>query len=280
MLAADPGVVYLLEPFNLQHEHGACAVDWSLWFTYICEQNEQQYHEAIGDMVALRYNLPAALRQARGPGQMLYALRRYRAFSKFRRQRGRALLKDPIAVFSVEWLAARFDVQPVVLIRHPAAFAGSMKLKNWLHPFSHFLSQPQLMQNHLSPYVGRIEALSEGGDIIDHAALLWTLIHHMIDHYRQLHPDWIFIRHEDLSRDPEQRFAELYERLSLDYSSNVREVIRSHSKAEGGARFPSQRRDSVSNISAWKRRLDTGEIERLRQAVEPLASVFYSDHEW
>src|SRR5439155_664004 len=39
----------------------------------------------------------------------------------------RPLLKDPIAAFSASWLARTFGMATVVVVRHPGAFASSLK---------------------------------------------------------------------------------------------------------------------------------------------------------
>jgi len=85
----------------------------------------------------------------------------------------RPLIKDPIALFSAGWLYKRYNVQPIVMIRHPAAFCGSLKVANWPHPFSHFLEQPLLMETHLYPFKEEIERFAaEEMDIVDQAVLL------------------------------------------------------------------------------------------------------------
>ena len=111
------------------------------------------------------------------------------------------LLKDPIAVFSAEWLNTTFGTEPVLLVRHPAAFAASVKRLDLRHPFGHFLAQPLLMRDWLEPYAEQLETFARREqDIVDQAILLWNVIHHALAEYRTRHPDWILLRLEDLSR--------------------------------------------------------------------------------
>ncbi len=65
------------------------------------------------------------------------------------------LVKDPIALFSAEWLAATFDMRVLVMIRHPAAFAASIRRRGWRHRFADFLEQPLLMRDLLGAVRGR-----------------------------------------------------------------------------------------------------------------------------
>src|SRR6185369_11076039 len=110
----------------------------------------------------------------------------YQFFLKHRRQGSRPLLKDPLALFSAEWLADRFNMDVVIMIRHPAAFVSSIKKLNWTHPFSHFLEQPLLMETVLSPFTAEIkEHASKEYSITDQAILLWRLLHYVTMNYQR-----------------------------------------------------------------------------------------------
>ena len=285
MLAASPAVAYIQEPFNLHCRPGTCGARFNLWFTYITEENEDIAFSHIQNTLKFRFNLGAeartirSLRDARRVGnEYLRSLRR-------RISRARPLMKDPIAVFSAEWLASTFDMEVVVLIRHPAAFASSLKRMGWTHPFSHFLQQPALMRDHLQPFSAEIEQYANREhDILDQAALLWRLIYHVVSNYREEHKDWAFLRHEDLSRDPALEFEKLYDRLELEWSEDAVQAVRAHSDASNPSEAPAVyrhlKRDSKSNIWNWKQRLTQAEIERVRGQVEDVSHLFYSNEDW
>ena len=199
---------------------------------------------------------------------------------RYRMGRMRPLLKDPIAVLSAEWLASRFNTENLVMIRHPAAFAGSLKEQHWTHPFSHFMHQPLLMKRHLQPFEREIAHFAaEEHDIVDQAALLWNVIHYMILKYQKVHADWLYIRHEDLSRNPLEGFRSVFNRLDLEFSERTAEAIRAHCFARG-SEAGGLRRDSLANITAWRERLTSAEIGRLKSQVREISKHFYSDDEW
>ena len=51
------------------------------------------------------------------------------------------------------------------------------------------------------PYEAEIREQAERpGEILAQAALLWRLLYNAVDGYRERHPDWAFVRHEDASR--------------------------------------------------------------------------------
>lgn len=130
--------------------------------------------------------------------------------------------KDPVAIFSADWLAKIFDMNIVALIRHPAAFCSSLKAKDWKLDFSSFLNQPLLM----SKYFGRLEADIRGyttneKDIISQAILLWNCIHHAIKIYQNAQSNWLFVKHETLSSNPVGEFSVIYKFLGLEFTPEV-----------------------------------------------------------
>jgi hypothetical protein len=187
-------------------------------------------------------------------------------------------------VFSAEWLWASFDVAPVVLVRHPAAFASSLKRLQWTHPFEDFLDQPLLMRDVLSPFEQEVrEFAAWDHPIVDQSILLWRLIHHAIALYRNRHPDWLFVRHEDLARDPIGGFAGIFDRLGLRFDEVAESQIRAHSDPSNPievAQAGVVKRDSRSSIWTWKSRLSDEEIERVRKGVGTVAEEFYSPTDW
>ena len=90
----------------------------------------------------------------------------------------------------------------VVLIRHPAAFAASLKRLGWKHSFATFIQDGRVPEV-VRPFEAEIREQAERpGEILAQAALLWRLLYNAVDGYRERHPDWAFVRHEDASLDP------------------------------------------------------------------------------
>jgi Sulfotransferase family len=284
MLAGAPELAYIHEPFSVLHRPGLCDASFHYWFPYICQENEAGYLQPVRDMLAFRYKTQAevaSLRRPRDVGRMVRDLGR---FSRARRRGDRPLVKDPIAVFSAEWLWKTFDVQPIVLIRHPAAFVSSLKRLGWTHPFDHFLAQPLLMRDVLPSFEDEIRTFADrDGCVLDQAIVLWRLIHHTIGRYRERHPDWLFVRHEDVARDPVQQFERLFAALGLTFTDRARRRIAEHSDPGNPSEATDAgvtKRDSRSSIHTWKRRLTEGEVERVRIGVGAMADDFYDEADW
>lgn len=283
MLALPRDVGYIHEPFNLHHRPGICTATFERKFRpYICRENESLCADSLEATLKFKYAVGAELKVLRSVKDILRFFRDFGRFTDARLASKRPLVKDPIAVFSAEWLAQKFAMDVVVLIRHPAAFAGSIKRANWIHhPFSHYLDQPLLMRDHLGEYRSTLEEYAETKKgAVDQAILLWNMIHHMILGYRDNHPDWIFVRHEDLSRQPVQEFRKLYDRLGLDFTSAVQTRIERFSSDGSNPRIHTIKRDSRSNIFEWKARLTAEEIAKVKEQTHAIAMRFYNDKDW
>jgi len=286
ILTAAPrsSLAYVWEPFSLEVRPGICAAAFEFWFTYVCEANESRYRPAIADTLAFRYRPAAEFRSLRSPKDVARMPRDWWRTASRRRQGAVAVMKDPIAVFSAPWLAARFDMDVVVMSRHPAACANSILQKGWRHPFSHFTAQPLLMQQQLSGYREDLERFASAEQpLLDQAILLWNVIHGSISRFQEAYPDWTFARHEDLSTDPLGGFADLYRRFDLDWDERVAEKVRTHSAPDNPSETAdpsSHHRDSRRAIRAWRERLSADEISKVRAATESIASRFYTDDDW
>ena len=285
MIASSLNVFYIQEPFNLLHERGICNIEFKYWFTYISSRNEMPYLDGLTKTIRLDYDLPAQIKSAHTYKQFLRGMHNSGQFKLAQIKHLRPLLKDPIALFSTEWLNKRFGVIPVVMIRHPAAFAGSLREKMWTFPFSHFLEQKELMEDLLSPFASEIAVFaSKEQDVLEQASLLWKIFHYVILQFKREHPDWIFLRHEDLSLNPMQGFSSLFQTLGLEFTAQTAQIITTYSSEETGRAVKKAlrdlHRDSQKNILAWKKRLTQKEITEIRNRVESISSEFYTTKEW
>ena len=154
MIAEAPSVCYVHEPFNISYppNRGVCNAEFKYWFTYINSENETNFNSAIKNTLELKFDFIGALQSVKSLEHVKRLYTNYWHFFRHRIQGSRVLLKDPLAFFSSEWLAEKFDMNIIIVIRHPAAFVSSVKQLNWPHPFSHFLRQPLLLKNILSAF--------------------------------------------------------------------------------------------------------------------------------
>ncbi len=284
MLALSPRIGLIHEPFSPDTSPGVSGGPFERAFQYVTADNEQEYADRVARTLRysydLRRQLPTvrSLRVLRRTGIDLYK------FGVNRVRRTRPLVKDPIAVFSSEWLASRFGMQVVVLVRHPAAFASSLTRLGWSHDFQSFLDQPLLLRDHLGSFEDEIRDFAgRTHDSFEQAILLWRLIYSTVATFRSRNPDWTFLRHEDLSLDPVGGFETLYGTLGIELGGDIRRQIAEHSDEENPdeiSGWHDVRLNSRASVGAWRKRLTPEQIERVREGTRDVWPEFYAGEDW
>ncbi len=284
MLAADSRTAYISEPLNVLHRPGVFHTKVNHWYQYVCDDNEKDFLQSFNELLDYDYNLWDEIRSLRSWHDFLRMLRDFTIFYHGLLRGQRILLKDPFAVFSTEWFAKRLNCKVVIAVRHPAAFVSSLKRLNWPFDLQDLLDQPLLMRDHLEPYREQILA-AQKGDLIDQWALLWNLIYGTVHKTLERNPDFIAVRHEDLSLDPVGGYRKLYQALGMEFTHRVEKVIQESSSSENpseGSRkkIYAVKLDSRANMDNWKKRLSEDEIRRIREVTQDVAAFFYPDAKW
>lgn len=283
MLAANSETAYISEPLNVLHRPGVLRVPVERWYTYICPDNEAQYLPALRQTLALRYGLWAEILSLRSRKDLLRMSRDWSTFTGGRLRRLRPLLKDPFAVFSIPWFIERLGCQVVVTVRHPVAFASSLKRLDWPFQLEDLLAQPLLMRDWLEPYRQEMTALL-AEDIIGRASLLWKMIYAAVLEVCIRYPQVRLAFHERISLDPTPAFRELYADLGLRFTPQAAQAVLGSSSSENPREVSKQavhatRLDSRANLENWKRRLDPKEIERILSITSGVVEQYYPENQ-
>lgn len=284
ILAKAPCTTYINEPFNINSPIPTENF-FEYWFQYVCEENAYRYQKELMELIGLQYPLRRNLTKAKKAKDIIKIARDQGRTWWYKAKKYTPIVKDPIAVFSAQWLAETFDMNVVVLIRHPAAFCSSLKIKDWKHDFSHFVNQPLLMSQYPESFKDDIrEYAATEKDILSQAILLWNCIHHTISIYQNKHPEWMFVKHEALSSDPLLQFQKMYEFLGLEFTPEVKAYISnssgSHNPTEQQPGSNEIMRDSKANILNWRNRLTQEEIQRIKKGTSEISERFYTESEW
>jgi hypothetical protein len=290
VLASAPGTVHLQEPFHVTFPNPYIGVRMKRWFQFYSNDGDSPAKQAFRDAFSLRLRTPPfEWRQLKKPrafaGQYRFVLR-----SGLLRWRNnyRVVMKDPIALLSTPWLVRNFGVRPIVLVRHPAAFVSSLRIKNWFFDYHNLLDQPGLINELFPEERPHIEEVArrQFGDIIPEAAYLWKLLNLVVAQFRRDHPDWIILKHEDLSSNPAEEFRNLFTRVGLPFTPASAASVRNTTSREDERYVQCSTdpldvtRNSVENVAVWKKRLTAEEVARIRAVVEDVSHEFYSDGEW
>lgn len=289
MISASPSVAYIHEPFNpciSKIFPGICGIDFNYWYEYVTYENEAKYYPEIKKTLNFRYDLNKQIASYHKLRDYKRTIKEYLSFYRYRLSNSVPLIKDPFTLFSAEWLAEKFDMNVVITIRHPASFISSLQKLNWSYDFSHFLKQPLLMKDHLQSFEAEIiEYSHKKVDLIDQASLIWRIIYQTVSNYIAKYPNWIYLRYEDVARQPITSFEKLFQKLNLDFSNSVQTTVQNYCQPSNPSITPDSdyyliKVDSKAHISSWKNRLTDLEIKRIRNQVETVSSNFYADNDW
>jgi hypothetical protein len=288
LLGTAPGIAVIHEPFNVDHQLGMFAHRWSYQYTYLTEgaPESTSVEDALRDTLSYKYRPLLHIRKVESLPRSLGLLRDLPR-SWFRRHvsHPRPLLKDPIALFSAEWLAERFDMDVVIMIRHPGAFAWSYVRIAEPNRLTDLIQQRSLREGPLQPFADEIERAARAEDPIHQAAVLWRVIYATVTGFQERHPEWVVVRHEDLSTHPYDTFPDLLARLDLPFTEKTRRFIELTTNGQNPVEAPGHklhhiRRNSLENVIAWQRRLSQSEISQIRGLTEDVSGLYYTDSSW
>lgn len=294
VLALHNSVGYVSEPFN--NRNGLKQFD--RWFMYVSDsvdrQNNRKYSRTIENLLngRARFKRIPLFEGKLDPvhliGRMLYGNRANYDFSQLTKHNvKRYLLKDPIACMSSEWLHSEYNVDVVVIFRHPAAFAGSLKRLGWTFDFSTFQDQRELMDTYLRnvlPADRTIEDLNELSPL-EQGVILWNCIYYVLDQYVKRNPQFIVVRHEDISESPLEEFERLYQRLDIPYTEEIKESIVKWTSPTNPTDPKNNKthvlqRNSKENAKRWKSILTESEIAFIKENTLPFSEHYYTSSDW
>jgi hypothetical protein len=283
MLGQSRQTAYLHEPFCPARSPGWLTEPLPFWFMYLNDENCAPYLKPIQRVMELRFPTGRSLLASHTPREVARQIPEIARSMLFRMRGLRPLLKDPFALFSSEWLADRFGARPVILIRKPVAFVGSIKRLNWGFDYEqNWLAQPLLIRDHLARHASRFENYEGEVDLVGEGVVMWNALYDFVGDLRDRRPDFIYVRYEDLAVDPLTGYEKLYVALGLRWDERVRERIRSFSdtanpKDVSARKRREIKRDSRAAAETWRHRLSPDEVDRITRETASVAARFYPD---
>ncbi|MBX7226896.1 MAG: sulfotransferase [Chitinophagales bacterium] len=278
IIASSSNVEYIDEPFNLNHNQ-TIHTPLKYWYEYVCDKDNPERIELFRNYIDknMRFkwnNYFSDIKKAKSFRQ--FAKFNYIYYNKLTDKR--KLIKDPIALMSAEWLAKEYDLDVLLLVRHPAAFVASLKVKDWKFDFFNFYEQKFLMEDKLFSFKDEIKDFVDNPNknIVDQGILLWNIIYATIADYQKKYPNWMVVTHERLSLNPIEEYQSIFRKFDLEFTSKVQKNILNSSES-GDSKL---KRDSKSNIHSWKNRLSPAEIEKIKAGTAAISNLFYREEDW
>lgn len=276
MLSLAKRVGYIHEPFNPNLRWGTSWVETKYWYETYSEHDTGPVNEYIRTL-NYDFNWAKAFKSMttwKDPIHMILQWYMNKVHKFFRR---RPLVKDPLCLMSIPWLVNNFDMNVVIIIRHPAGFVSSRLKHKYSFPFSHFLNQSKLMEGIPTEYRDLIKKEAEHpSDLLTQNCLLWNIIHTVIYNYMEKFP-YLFVRYEDIAMNPINEFYRLYSNLGLHWNSNISSKIKNFCTRNSGGRVV---RESRGQALIFRERLTGEQLERIKDNTKKTYPVFYQEKGW
>jgi hypothetical protein len=189
-----------------------------------------------------------------------------------------ALIKDPMAGLTTEFLYREFGVKPVVIVRHPVSLAASLARLQWFPEVYDFALQPDVVEDYLAADTDLLTR-SYPNRMME-AMAHWRLLHTVLLDQADRYGDWCIVTHEELSARPLQVFERIYRHTGLPWSDRVAARVTALTQGNGKAgaaegRVQDFKRDSA-DIFAHRRDAIPVEIRReIYELTAPVANRLY-----
>lgn len=187
----------------------------------------------------------------------------------------RLVLKITDAKPVIDWFDATFDVDIVLLTRHPVPQALSCIRNGWTLTTESHLRDPHFVEANLD---AKAEALANdvlaGDDELAKFVVNWALENVAPLRLLPERPAWTHVRYEDCVTRPEQVLERLADRLKLDDQDRMQATL---SRPSGSSRR--SQADTVAAISsgragaaasAWREKVDPDQLAGIEALLEGL----------
>ena len=181
-----------------------------------------------------------------------------RIISKFR------LVKEIRANLALKWLHENFPEVPIIFVmRHPCAVVFSRMKLGWAtdHDIEPFISQPQLAEDYLGPY---LDLICSAGNTEEKHAVIWS-ISNMVP-LKQFGSDELkVVYYENLCTYPEGELSGIFETIGYEFSNPRVDAL---NRASQTTRAGSAVVAGTDKIGNWKQELSRSQIDSILRIVD------------
>ena len=181
-----------------------------------------------------------------------------RIYSKVR------LVKEIRINLALKWLHDNFpDVPIIFLLRHPCAVVMSRINLKWAtdRDIESFVSQPELVDDHLAPYIGLIK---NAGTIEEKHAIIWS-VSNLVPLQQFGSNEIKIVYYENLCTQPEIELPAIFNVIGRKYKTSKNSEVNRPSQT---AQATSAVVDGADKISSWRRNLNTAQVKNILRIVD------------
>ena len=184
------------------------------------------------------------------------------------------LIKEIRANLALKWIHHNFPEVPMIfMIRHPCAVVASRMALNWAtdQDITPFLAQPDLIHNHLAPYM---DVIRSAQTVETKHAVIWC-ISNLVPLKQFKTGEIRIVFYENLITQPERTLPAIFESIGYPYSRRVLDKINRPSQT---TRVSSAVVTQTDKLVHWKKIFSKMQIDSILQTVEAFdLSHLYGD---
>lgn len=178
-------------------------------------------------------------------------------------EKKRLVVKSVHAPLCAEWLASRFSMNMVIVLRNPYSLYASLRRMKIPDSFRNPLAQKELCRD-MSLYISRF---SFHKNPFDHLIFQIMLMIKVLAVQIKLNQEWLILSHDRICMSPERNFLQIYNALGLEWSK--RSVAKLDGLNKQGKGFNPSR---VSKLEPTKWEMELSEEEK--KAIDRWIDVF------
>jgi hypothetical protein len=171
----------------------------------------------------------------------------------------RVLVKSVHAPLAVEWLAEQFDIDVLVILRHPGNVLASWLNLSLNERFVNLLEIPGVRS-----LLERWKVDPPGPDPVEQMIFQIGVLTTGLEEAAGRHPEWRVRTHEDLCRNPDREFRALFDEFGLSWSPPSSAYLEGHDRPGEG--FVT-RRVATDLPDGWTRQLSARQISQMREIL-------------
>lgn len=288
VLAYANDVGYVREPLNA--DFGLAGLPHQFLYMYDGMPEQAHYDGIIKKLLVgrpkfKRLSVRNASSKKQRVGRILFGSGSHYTYVKARYNPAvkRFLLKDPMAPFASQYMAEKYGVKVVVIVRHPIPLIASMRRVNLDHALDDLVRQTELYNRYLKDILGsvKLDRLSS----LERRSLLWACVYYTLHRTMEDNDSFITVRHEDVSADPQTAVPELYERLGLHFTPAVATKLHAMTQGNNPGRVASNKmhvlyRNSREIVSQNYCRFDPGEERIVHSITDDVIKLYYPTVDW
>jgi hypothetical protein len=183
------------------------------------------------------------------------------------------LIKDIRANLLLHWIKSHHpEIKVILLLRHPCAVALSRIKLGWGGSVDHFLNQPELLEDHLNPF---IQTIRDAEGDMEKCVTAWCIENYIP--LRQFKPgELLLCYYENFVLKPEEEVRKLMDFIGESFPENLDSILSKSSDTNWNKSVHSSPEEMY--ISRWKDEITPEEYDKVKRILATFGmDQFYDD---